>query len=239
MELHSMTERWSFGDEVAFDCTVIIFQHGDDYFSATSERRQNEVDVKVCATLNPRKIPVDHIFPPYESDLTKFTGADCCDVFVKRPRLTAYKNSNSISLTLLNEAHICERLSDFPHTNIACYRGCITQHGRITGLCFDKYAETVWERLHRGKKIGIRCLEQIEAGLQHLHGLGLVHCDIGDDNIMFRELDGDDLVVIDFDSCVKEGAPLPAKRGPVPDGIYKATFSIDLVAMEAMRNLAS
>jgi len=75
--------------------------------------------------------------------------------------------------------------------------------------------------------------------VQHLHGLGLVHCDISDENIMFRELSSDDLVIIGFDSCVKEGAPLRAKRGPVPDGINVATFSIDWVAMEEVRNLTS
>lgn len=73
-------------------------------------------------------------------------------------------------------------------------------------------------------------------GVQHLHKLGIVHCDLKDENIMFRKKDGDDLVIIDFDSCVQHGASLPAKGGPIPDGIDVAEFAIDLCAIDRMRS---
>ena len=222
-----------------FDCTTVVFQHGDNYFLATPKIREHELDVSDPQTLNPQEIPIDHIFPRFESNLTEFINTDRSDVFVKRPRITGYKNSDHLSRLLLEEARICERLLVSPHPNIARYRGCITRDGRITGLCFDKYAETLWQRLNRGVKIGRRCIEQIEAGVQHLHRLGLVHCDIGDQNIMFRELDRDDVVIIDFDSCVKEGGPLPTKGGTMPKGISVAAFSIDLLQIEEVRNLTT
>lgn len=155
-----MSERWNFGEQPVFDCTIVIFKHGDDYFSATSKNRQNEVDVNFLATLNLQRIPTDHIFPLYESNLIGFICADRCDFFVKRPRLTAYKKSDLISRTLLEEARICEQLLASPHANIARYRSCVTRHGRVTGLCFNKYAETLWERQHRGAKISKRCFEE-------------------------------------------------------------------------------
>ena len=225
-----MNERWSFsGKEVKFNCTVAIFKQGDEYFLASSKDRQHEV---VLDALNPTKIPEEDISPLYESSLTEFKNTEGYDVFVKRPRLTGYNGSDSISRTLLAEAQICERLLASPHENIARYHGCITQNGRIVGLCFDRYAETLGQRLERGVKNNGRWFSQIEAGVQHLHRLGLVHCDITDENIMFRDLEGDELVIIDFDACVPDGAPLPAKRGPVPDGIDNAAFSIDFSTVE-------
>jgi len=56
-----MSERCNFGEQVEFNCTIVIFQHGEDYFSATSEKRRNKVDVQVPDTLSPKKIPLDHI----------------------------------------------------------------------------------------------------------------------------------------------------------------------------------
>ncbi|KAF1366165.1 hypothetical protein EJ07DRAFT_93018 [Lizonia empirigonia] len=236
MELHSKSERWNFQPDLVFDCTVVILKQGDDYFFATSERRETNVNIEV---LNPTRIPTENIFPLYQDTLTKFTNIDDgCDVYVKRPSLNAYKGSDLISRTLLQEAQICEQLLASPHENIAHYRGCKIQHGRIIGLCFDKYAETLWERVERGVKVDESCFQQIGMGVQHLHKLRLIHCDLKDENIMFRKKDGNDLVIIDFDSCVQHGASLPAKGGPIPDGIDVADFSIDLCAIDRIRSEA-
>ncbi|KAL9639405.1 MAG: hypothetical protein Q9164_000946 [Protoblastenia rupestris] len=48
-----------------------------------------------------------------------------------------------------------------------------------------------------------KCIQGIESGIHHLHSLGYVHNDIGGPSIMLME---DDVpVIMDFDSCVKEG----------------------------------
>jgi serine/threonine protein kinase len=50
----------------------------------------------------------------------------------------------------------------------------------------------------------------IEAGVEYMHKLGLVHGDLNPTNIMF---DGDSAVIIDFESCKKQGEKLGAKGG--------------------------
>lgn len=49
----------------------------------------------------------------------------------------------------------------------------------------------------------------IEDGIQHLHGLGLINNNLNPSNIM---MDGENSVIIDFDSCKVEGAQLGKGR---------------------------
>ena len=62
-----------------------------------------------------------------------------------------------------------------------------------------------------------------------------MHNDIGEDNVMFRYLDSEEPVMIDFDSCVLRGSPLPVKRGPVPGSIDTAEFENDEEGMRQLR----
>lgn len=55
----------------------------------------------------------------------------------------------------------------------------------------------------------------IKAGIEHLHALGLVHLDINPSNVMISF--NNKLVIIDLDSCQKEGEELCEKNwGTVP-----------------------
>ena len=54
------------------------------------------------------------------------------------------------------------------------------------------------------------CSRGIEAGVRHMHKLGLVHNDLNPSNIM---MDGDNPVIIDCDSCKREGDELGSKAG--------------------------
>lgn len=54
------------------------------------------------------------------------------------------------------------------------------------------------------------CLRLIEDGIQHLHGLGLIHWDINPTNIV---MDRDNPVIVDFDTCRREGQTLGSKAG--------------------------
>jgi len=49
-------------------------------------------------------------------------------------------------------------------------------------------------------------LRGIQEGIQHLHSLGLIHCDINPANIVMDE--GDTPVIVDFDSCRRKGEEL-------------------------------
>lgn len=230
-----MSERWIFEeDQPVFECTIVILQRSNDFFLASSKQRENEVDLKELDAADLKKIPKEHIFPSYESDLTECANPQSDDVYIKRPSLFSYHNSDTISRQLLGEARIWEKLMARPHQNIARYHGCVVQQGRIIGLCFDRYAETWMERRKRGVEVNQKWLEGVREGVKHLHTLGLIHLDLCEANIMFRQVDGEEAVIIDFDSCVEEGQSLPDKRGYVPDNISVATFEIDWVALERM-----
>lgn len=112
---------------------------------------------------------------------------------------------------LLEEAQICEILRKNPHPNIVEYLGCVVHANRISGLCLVKYNATlatlVKQMPHKIDQIGrISLLSGIEAGIRHLHKLGLVHNDVNPSNIM---IDAEDVPrIIDFNSCQELGQPL-------------------------------
>ncbi|KAF4967667.1 hypothetical protein FSARC_4815 [Fusarium sarcochroum] len=233
MEIHSSAERWDFTEEPRFVCTVIIFRRIDDYFWVNSYKRDRDLKAQVYDISEVNKIPESHIFPPFEGGLTKYEGANRSDRFIKQPYLTSYSNSDAIANRVLREARICQTIQEFPHRNVARYYGCcISSRSLIIGLCFECYAETLSERMGRGIKISDECLDQLKEGVLHLHSLGIVHNDLNQDNIMFHTLEDEEPVLIDFDSSAKRGEPLPAKRGPVPDGVFTAEFDNDLTAFE-------
>lgn len=50
----------------------------------------------------------------------------------------------------------------------------------------------------------------IEKGLNHLHSLGPIHCDLNPSNIL---MNGDTPVIGDFDPCWRDGQRLGTKAG--------------------------
>ena len=81
----------------------------------------------------------------------------------------------------------------------------MVEDGRITGLCFSKYRQTLIERVQNDPRPldNQECLQDIEADIRHLHSLWFVHNDINVKDIIF--LDDDMPIIIDFDSCWKVG----------------------------------
>ncbi|KAL4961399.1 uncharacterized protein BDV14DRAFT_180630 [Aspergillus stella-maris] len=226
MKFHSKTERWDLEGSPKFLYTHVIFQGTNEYFSAQlPDRFRRAEDVAVPDSCL-QKIPQEHIWPLLEDNLTICPDPEDPDIYIKQPRLSGYDGSAFLSLNLLQEARICEILRKSPHANVASYFGCAVNNGRITGLCFKKYAETLADRLRDGRSVDDKtCFQQIQAGVDHLHTLNLVHNDIHPDNIMFT--DSDAAVLIDFDSCALQGCPLPAKRGQMPEGACTAEFEND------------
>jgi serine/threonine protein kinase len=116
---------------------------------------------------------------------------------------------------------ICEILKQNPHPNIAQYHGCaVVNDGSIRGIYFTKYDQTLMDKVNpaRRNKVDFAYergeadhseidgwLKEIELGLKHLHGLGIIHNDINPCNIMFQ---GETAVIIDFDSSRAKGHDL-------------------------------
>lgn len=232
-----MAQRWCFDGGPKFLCTHVIFRDGDDYFSIElPERVTRPEDLPVVDRNSLEKIPREHIWPLYEDHLTICPDPEGSDVYIKQPRLTGYKGSDSLSLYLLEEARTCQVLMENSHKNIARYLGCVVKAGRITGLCFKKYAETLADRLQDRRFVDTDSyLRHVRAGIDHLHALDIVHNDIHLDNVMFADRDGDVPVIIDFDSCAIRGLPLPTKRGQLPKGARTAEFENDDYGLEMLQ----
>jgi len=75
------------------------------------------------------------------------------------------------------------------------------------------------------------CLRDIQQGIGHLHGLGIIHCDINPMNILSNGSHATKSFVIgDFDSCTMEGQDLGLKAGT--KGWTKEDFRVAVREMD-------
>lgn len=223
-----------------FDHTKLILRGpNDEYFYAKSnERRFPSLQIDPNG-LESIKIPAN-IWPLVTSELTQAPHPLPATCYLKRPSLLYYEatsDSSDYALQILTEVKACEILREHPHPNIAWYWGCVVRDGRIRELCFRRYRVTLSQMLKDGTHFNkSACLSGIEAGVAHMHGLGLVHNDLNPSNIM---MDGDRPVIIDFDSCKPEGEKLGPKGGS--DGwAFEADYARqanDLYSIEKIRQV--
>ncbi|KAL3481782.1 hypothetical protein BJX99DRAFT_253306 [Aspergillus californicus] len=130
MEYYDMAQQWGFDGGPECLCMHVIFRDGDDYFSAKlPERATRPEDLPVVDRSNLEKIPREHIWPIFEGDFITCPEHESPGVYIKRPRLTGYRGSDSLSSYLLGEARICQILMEKPHENIARYLGCLVKAG--------------------------------------------------------------------------------------------------------------
>lgn len=208
---------------IQFKHSVLLLRDGSNgLFSArisSAAQLESTVNPEDLEDLKP--LPQLLICPPGVVMASEFL-ATAADTHAKRPNLLCLAGTNDLQASLLEEIRVCELLKHYPHPNVAKYRGCLLAGNRLEGICFKRYRETLMERVnpeHLNKSTLIqspnrnsarvnagRCLSGIEAGLRHLHSLGIVHNDINPTNIMFDE--DQHPIIIDFDSCREIGAPL-------------------------------
>jgi serine/threonine protein kinase len=181
---------------------------------------------------NLRPIPKEHIYPEYDSVLTRFDpGFRDVSIFYKAPSVSGYMENQSdrIATTLLEEARIHEAVSRSPHRNLGVYLGCVVDNGRVVRLAFRKYTRTLYTLFLSSEALPparIRnIMQQVKSGATHLHTIGLAHNDISPSNIMLDSNgDGsDNVVLIDLDCCRPLGQPIACGgvvagwRGPLFD----------------------
>ncbi|KAF1992731.1 serine/threonine-protein kinase-like protein [Amniculicola lignicola CBS 123094] len=201
--------------DLKFSHTKIICRVDDQYFYAITDRRYHFIADIDPVTLNHISIPASQIWPPFPMGFTQAPDPLPLNCHIKRPALIHYGDteaSSKFSCLLSNETEVCEILRKSPHPNIAYYYGCVVHNGRITGLCFARYGENLLERVNNDSRDlnADLCLRKIQSGISHLHSLGLIHCDINPMNVV---MDGDTPVIVDFDSCRREGERLGFKAG--------------------------
>ncbi len=200
-------------DDLIFNHTKIILRDADDeYFYAKTNQRMTRVSIVDVNGLDTTRIPADHIWPLANPEFTRAPDPLPSTSYLKRPGLLYYGLDDlNCGNQILTEVEACEVLKGYPHPNIAPYLGCIVKEGRIRGLAYVRFSVTLSRMLKDGTPFDRgHCLCGIEAGVRHMHKLGLVHNDLNPSNIM---MDGDNPVIIDFDSCKRVGDELGSKAG--------------------------
>ncbi|KXH28617.1 serine/threonine-protein kinase [Colletotrichum nymphaeae SA-01] len=203
-----------------FTKTVIIFKSGEEiYHAAVPSSEPVSSELSETQLINKLLVPTAAYKPPFSCTFTRAPDPLPTDTYIKTPSLLSYDQihngpqPNQIADDVLNEVRICELLRESPHPNLAKYIGCQVSDGNISGICFVRYGKTLMEAVnprglmkrkfsttHRDLGDFGRGLQGIQAGIAHLHSLGIVHNDINPSNIM---IDGDEWVIIDFGSCRK------------------------------------
>lgn len=161
--------------------------------------------------------------------------------WVKRAKLECLVSKEALEyqMALLREEIIkCDGLMLHPHPNIAEYYGVVVEGSHIVGLAFKKYKQSVDEI--KGVEYYCPSVESVyndvKAGIEHLHSLGLVHNDIKPANICIDE--NGRAVIIDFDSATPTGQPLGLRGGTT--GFCKEDMRIseeqnDMYSLRAVR----
>ncbi|KAK7038836.1 hypothetical protein VNI00_010466 [Paramarasmius palmivorus] len=120
-------------------------------------------------------------------------------------------NDTSLADTMIEEAMVCERLADHPHPNIAEYYGYAKHDGYMVGLCFKQYEKSLDEAVKNGESVDVESiLEGIRSGLEHMHLIGLVHCNVKPENVMLGSRSH--AILSNFESCHRKGAKM-VRRG--------------------------
>jgi serine/threonine protein kinase len=218
LEIIRTAERFSKIDGVfAYRYVTVLFRLGTDFYTGSSDMRyRSKVEVKLEEVYDRVLIPDAHLTAPFPPNFTLAPDPIPQDCYLQKPCRLYYNPAKPTELgdELLEEATIHENLMRHPHPNIAKYYGCQVKDGRITGLCFAKYHETLMTRAnpgHRGKRLfdatehplkDVKlCLDGIKSGIEHLHSLGLVHNALYPCTVRFLREDDDTPVIVGFLAC--------------------------------------
>lgn len=232
-------ELWSNDTDEFSHCKIILKdKEGPNYYQARLEGRRRKLSDAEIDQLDARLINPDHLWLPLQPDLTIASLPLSEDCYIKIQSCIDYEETRNFfpKDLLLKEARICEMLRHAPHPNIVEYHGVVVEVNVIKGLCLTRYDKTLSSVLRDGSMdLDIdTCLAGIHSGISHIHSLGLVHNDINPSNIMFRKNDTTP-IIIDFDSCERQGAVPEAKIGTFGwnDGAAdRAEYGNDLKALE-------
>lgn len=214
--------------------TQVIAKDGEDLFYSRLDTFPPSLEELQTLKLDFKKIPPEHVWQPLQDNIITFNNSNKPKIFyIKTPSFGSYDKTTKLSSNLLREANVSKVLMENSHPNIASYLGCIGEVGLIKGLCYERYAETLDQRKQRGGFIDkVSCKRQLEAGITHLHSLSYIHNDLHGGNILFKDFESNDLVITDFDSCVRQGEVLPVKHGA--GDATTAEFENDELALKAI-----
>ncbi|KZM20746.1 ATP binding [Ascochyta rabiei] len=207
-------------------------------------------------------VPASYLFPAHQPWMQKFAGdEEDADVFVKSQAFLArerYRSDHHARATY-QEVSRCEVIAQSPHSNLARYLGVQTkmfgEEERVVSIAYQRYSMDLHEfvlmkRLLLPRHVPL-VIRGIERGMRHLHGLGLIHCDLRPMNVFVTigEEKGEDggvvlkeIVIGDFDASVMIGEKISLKRAnnewwpPEIEWDVKAGEWVDEWCLEKMKN---
>jgi serine/threonine protein kinase len=245
---------------------VLLDSRGSIYSGA--QLRSPEIVAGLTPTELARlpRIPMDasRYFPSMDEDsITVYIGPPDASIYVKKQALFASIPDNQrepewYREMMTRELHMAEMLRQHPHPNVCEYRGAVVHpvSHLVVGLAYKKHTldlnEFVREkRLVNGTQI-YNIMDKLNAGIAHMHKLGIVHCDVRPPNIFLTlgqpsspreeginmEAAIEEVVIGDFDASVKVGEMIDRKivakdfRHEDYDFGSTAAYGIDTFALE-------
>jgi len=212
----------AFDERGNYQCTVLVWQDAakERFFAVVQDPRCNLVG-KTPADFDGERVILADLFPVFVPGLDAIKRVDEAliiaeDYYVKRhimaPCLVEHSPvaNQTFKDTVAIEVEVCHKLMHLEIPNIAKFRGCVVHEGLIVALCFDKYAETLTQRVMRSASSlnKAKVMDRLRTAVSKLHDLGYCHNDINPANIMFASLSDDNPVLIDFDSAQRMGHDL-------------------------------
>ena len=196
------------------------------------DRPSSYVAPRVNVTIDEDTTEPRLLYPNYRPTNRKFTGnPNDPSVFMKAQNFKKIHphNSEHYAECTAQEMNRCEQISRHAHPNLAQYLGVQTKKfdgcERVTRIVYkrysmDLYAFVLEKKLLKEHHIAF-LLDGIRAGMQALHAMELVHCDLRPMNIFITIGEGldeagnavlEEVVLGDFDASVKIGESIELKR---------------------------
>ncbi|GAB1311968.1 hypothetical protein MFIFM68171_02178 [Madurella fahalii] len=179
-------------DKLVFDHIRVIVRQGSRYFFARQQDRYAPID---ATQLDLEEIPDTFLYAQVPAGWTRAPDLLPADSYIKQPNLLEYGETSNCCTVLLQEAEIYEGYS-------TTLKQRVERHAKTKDEREPALSETEKRRLVQG----------IRDGIAHIHLLGLVHNDLNPSNVM---VENGTAIIIDFDSCRRQGEPMGMK-GPTP-----------------------
>ncbi|RMY84545.1 hypothetical protein D0864_07529 [Hortaea werneckii] len=218
------------GDSPRFMYTsVSAFVDGNAYTGKIQSFPEDVEDEELLACLQP--VPPECIHPNFPEGFTVAPEYEASKHYLKAPSFTyalAQPGVTKVAESVLNEAKMMELLKKHPHENLAQYYGCVVAEGRIKQLCLQRYDCNLMQWMHKHhdkppQREVEAVLDDIEAGIEHLHSLGFAHNDLNPENICIDQHNR--AVLVDFDCCIPLGEVMPKGESVVFDEERDAMIS--------------
>ncbi|RSL52986.1 hypothetical protein CEP54_010604 [Fusarium duplospermum] len=193
--------------------TKIVVRQGCYLASCVIDGKVPNLDTESISQLPFTRIDLDEYCPvadpAFESGHTLREG-QC----IKRPRIEDWiepADWPKWAELSLREIKAYQVLKQHPHINIGRYYGCVTEEGRVIGLCIEKGTSSLAEKLFGATmQQKMEYYKAVEAAVLHLHEIGLSHNDLTPANI---RMNGEVPFITNFAYCTRGAEVVRLRTG--------------------------